>query len=302
MLNLNDVSIFVQLVRYGGITAASKATNIPTSTLSKRLAQLEGALGARLIQRTSRAFTVTELGRDFYRHAAAMLIEAESAENVIKGHLAEPRGMVRITASVMAAQISLSRLLPELAERYPDIEIALHATDRFVDVVQEGFDIAIRAHFGALPDSRLSHRRLGTAPNYLVAADSYFAKHGRPAHPAELSNHFGLLSLQTASGPDWCLRNGKGDAAEVNPKPRLYADEPNTLINACLKGLGIASLPCGLCRPFLDNGSLKLVFHDWHSDGPTTTLLMPSRRGQLPAVRATIDFLADRLVQTMQLS
>src|SRR3990170_2884020 len=155
MLNLNDLLVFVRVVDHGGFAAASRALGIPKSTLSQRLSALEKAIGVRLVQRTSRSFVVTEIGRDFHRHAAAMLIEAEAAEHVVKGRLAEPSGTVRITASLPIAQFRLAPLLPRLAASYPKIRIMLHVTDRFVDIVQEGFDIAIRHHFAPLPDTDL---------------------------------------------------------------------------------------------------------------------------------------------------
>lgn len=301
MLNLNDVYMFVQIVKYQGMTAASKATTIPTSTLSKRLTALEDSLGVRLVQRTSRAFKVTDLGLDFYRHATAMLIEAESAENVVRGHLAQPKGTVRITASVTTAQISLAQLLPELAEAYPEIELVLHATNRFVDIIEEGFDIAVRAHFQPLPDSELSQKRLGSAPNLLVASEKYLSTFGYPSHPSDLTNHYGLLSGLSSAIPSWRLNNYQGDVVEANPQPRFFADDPNTLINASIKGLGIACLPSGLCQPFLADNTLRLAIPNWYARGATITLLMPSRRGQIPAVRTVVDFLAERIIDVMQL-
>ncbi|HEX8661058.1 MAG TPA: LysR family transcriptional regulator, partial [Brevundimonas sp.] len=130
VLNLNDLQAFVQVVDHGGFTAAGRALGVPKSTLSKRLSDLETAIGVRLVQRTSRSFAVTEIGRDFYRHAAAMLIEAEAAENVVKGRLAEPSGTVRITASLPIAQFRLASLLPRLAASFPKVRIMLDVSDR----------------------------------------------------------------------------------------------------------------------------------------------------------------------------
>ncbi len=189
MLNLNDLQYFVHVVDHGGFTAASRKLGIPKSTLAKRVALLENELNVRLIQRSSRRFTVTELGREFYRHAAAMAIEAEAAEQVVRGRLAEPSGLVRITASVPTAQLSLRAPLIELAQAYPKIRIALHASDRFVDVVQEGFDIAVRDHFAPLPDSGLVQKHIGVDPIYLVASPDYVFRQGAPHHPAELDQH-----------------------------------------------------------------------------------------------------------------
>ncbi len=180
MRNLNHFIVFAHVVDHKGFAPAARALNVPKSTLSKRVAELEKTLGVRLINRTSRRFTVTEIGEDFYRHASAMLIEAEAAEAIVKGRLAEPSGTVRITASVPTAQMMLAGLLPPLALTYPKMRVMLHATDRFVDVVQEGFDIAVRDHFAPLPDSGMVQRRVATDAIWLVAAPAYLESRRPP--------------------------------------------------------------------------------------------------------------------------
>lgn len=293
MLNLNDLHVFVQVVDHGGFAAASRKLNVPKSTLSKRVLELERVAGVRLIHRTSRSFAVTELGRDFYRHASAMLIEAEAAENVIKGRLAEPSGTVRITASVPTAQLSLAGLLPRIANAYPKIRLELHATDRFVDVVRDGFDIAIRDHFGPLPDSGLVQRRIGFEHNWLVASPDYVGRAGTPAHPSEIAAMDGLM-VSSADGR-WRLANGEGRTVEVSPAPRFHADEGVVLMEAARAGLGIACLPAKLCGPHVRTGDLVRLLPSWTAGGVTTTLLMPHRRGQLPSVRVVADLLVERL-------
>ncbi|MEI2302331.1 LysR substrate-binding domain-containing protein [Ensifer sp. MJa1] len=295
MRNLNDFIVFAHVVDHKGFAPAARALNVPKSTLSKRVAELEKTLGVRLINRTSRRFTVTEVGEDFYRHAAAMLIEAQAAEAVVKGRLAEPSGTVRITASVPTAQMTLAGLLPSLALAYPKMRVALHATDRFVDLVQEGFDIAVRDHFGPLPDSALVQRRVATEEIWLVASPGYLAERGTPLAPADLEMHDALLSSMTSDG--WTLRNAADASEAVRPAPRFIADESRVLLEAALAGLGITALPRKLCRAEFDAGSLVRVLPDWQAGSVTTTLLMPHRRGQLPSVRAVVDFIAERLAE-----
>lgn len=294
MLNLNDVYFFVQVVDQKGFTAAARALDIPRSTLSKRVAALEKHLGVRLIQRTTRSFTVTEVGQDFYRHASAMLIDAEAAENVVKGRLAEPSGTVRISVSVPMVQFSLADMLPELALAYPKIQVVLQATDRFVDLVQEGFDIAVRNHFAPLPASGLVQRRVGFDPNFLLASPEYLDRCGVPRRPGEIARHDGILN--TAMGQlSWSLQDRNGTREEVRSIPRLLADESLTLIKAATAGVGIMCLPSRRCQPQLKDGSLVRVLPEWSAGGITTTLLMPHRRGQLPSVRTVADFLIARL-------
>lgn len=293
MLNLNDLFYFVQIVDHGGLAAAGRALGVPKQTLSKRLAELERRTGTRLIQRTSHRFAVTEIGRDIHRHATAMLIEAEAAEAVILGRLAEPSGTVRITAPVPVAQRQLAGLLPDLALAHPKIRIVIHATDRFVDIVQDGFDIAIRAHRGALADSDLVQRRIGFDPQWLVAAPGYLARAGVPERPEDLDTHDGILIAPSA--PPWMLEDGAGRQVTVSPRPRYFADEGTLLLAAARSGLGITRLEEQSCRAAVEAGDLVRVLPGWIAGGTTTTLLMPHRRGQLPSVRVVADALVARL-------
>jgi DNA-binding transcriptional LysR family regulator len=293
MLNLNDLLLFAQAVESGGFAPAARRHAVPKSTLSKRVAALEAEVGARLIARNSRSFQLTELGRAFYEHARAALIEVEAAEQTVQRRLAEPSGPVRITASLPTTQFHLAPLLPELARRHPKLELQVHATDRFVDLAQEGFDIALRSHFAPLPDSGLVQRQLTVEPVLLVASPAYLAEHGKPKQPADLAAHLGLLT-----GPEagtWTLRAADGKEVRVTPQRRLVADESVVLVNAASAGLGIAPLPLSICAGALQRGELLRVLPRWAAGQVTTTLLMTHRRGQLPSVRAVVEFLAERL-------
>ena len=297
MLNLNDLRFFVQAVESGGFTSAGRHLGVPKSTVSKRVAELEASLGARLIHRTSRSFTLTDVGRDFYDHARAALIEAETAEGVVRRRLAEPSGRVRITASVPTAQLDLADHLPALALAFPKLQVVVHVSDRFVDLVQEGFDIAVRSHFTPLPDSALVQRRLTREPIVLVAAPAYLERRGTPRWPQDLAVHDGLLTQPSAT--TWRLRQGddESEAVEATPRARMVADESVVLLKAAAAGLGIACLPEGMCRDAFARGELVPVLPGWSAGTVTTTLLMPHRRGQLPAVRAVVDFLCQRLAE-----
>ncbi|RCS22993.1 LysR family transcriptional regulator [Phyllobacterium salinisoli] len=290
MLNLNDVRIFVQAVESGGFTAAARRIGAPKSTISKRVAELEAELGVRLIHRTSRNFGLTDMGREFFDHARAAIIEAEAARDVVRRRLAEPIGTVRITASVPVAQFKIADRLPGLLRIYPKIEVQLHVTDRFVDLVHENFDIAIRSHRSALPDSGLVQKRMSVERTILVAAPVYIDCRGLPRSPHELSDHDGVNGSLTVR--DWRLRNQSDEEITVTPHPRLAADEAGMLLQAAKAGLGIVCVPETIARLSLDRGELIHVLPDWFENTITTTILTPHRRGQLPAVRAVIDYLA----------
>lgn len=290
MLNLNDLVLFAAAVEHGGFAAAARHLGVPKSTISKRVAELEDALGARLIHRTSRSFVLTELGRGFHEHARAALIETEAAEAVVRRHQAEPSGTVKITASVPTAQMHLAPHLPALARAYPRLQVQLVVTDRFVDLVQEGFDIAVRSHFAPLPDSGLVQRPLLVEPILLVAAPGYLDERAALGSPADLASHDGLLTAATAG--QWQLSNRSGETVRATPLPRMVANESTVLINAAIAGLGVVCLPETICRAALDSGQLVRVLPDWSAGRVTTTIVMPHRRGQLPGVRATVEFLA----------
>jgi DNA-binding transcriptional LysR family regulator len=292
-LNLNDLQIFVQAVDSGGFAAAARRLGMPKSTISKRVAALETDLETRLLHRTSRSFMLTDPGRDFYEHALAALIEAEAAESAVRQRHTEPSGIVKITASVPAAQFFLADHLPSLAAAYPKLTLQLHATDRFVDLVQEGFDIAVRNHFAPLPDSELLQRQISMDDVILVAAPGYLEKHGLPTDPNDLKNHDGLLVSQTAKA--WRLQHVDKGAISVSPRCRFVADETLVLLRAAVAGLGIACLPQASCKPAMDLGQVVRLLPGWTAGTVATSILTTHRRGQLPGVRAVVEFLAKGL-------
>ncbi len=293
MLNLNDLHFFVAAVSHGGFAAAARHLDCPKSTVSKRVAELEESLQARLIYRSSRSFTLTDVGRDVFEHARAAMIEAEAAQEAVHRRVAEPSGTVRMTAAVPTAQLYLAEHLPALARAYPKLHVQLEVSDRMVDIVQEGFDIAVRSHFSPLPDSGLVQRQLAVELIVLVAAPAYLARQGEPQSPADLARHDGLLT--GAAAGTWRLCGPAGERVEVSPLARMTVNESMVLAGAAAAGLGIVPLPEQMVRPALQAGQLVHVLPDWTAGTVTTTMLMPARRGQLPAVRATVAFLADCL-------
>ncbi len=291
-MNLNDLGIFVQAVEHGSFAAAGRRLGMPKSTISKRVAELEAALGVRLIHRTSRSFSLTDLGRDFFEHARASIIEAENAETIVRTRLGEPSGTVRLTTSVPTAQFTLAPLLAGLAERYPKLLLSLHVTDRFVDIVQEGFDIAIRSHQQPLPDSALVQRRMAVHDFHLVAAPAYLDLHGRPEKPEDLAGHRAIVA--NPANASWLLQGTDGSRQQARVTPVMAADEPFVLLKATSAGIGITVLPTSVCASAISDGTLERVLPAWTAGQITTTILMPHRRGQLPSVRAVVDFLMEQ--------
>jgi DNA-binding transcriptional LysR family regulator len=289
MLDLNDLAFFVRIVDAGGFTAASRQLGVSKSTLSQRIRRLEEKLDTRLIQRTSRRFVVTDAGRELHRHASAMLIEAEAAESALRGRAEEPRGVVRLTCPVNAEE--LPPLLARFLVKYPQVRVLQHASNRFIDIVAEGFDVALRGHDAPLPDSDLVQRPLARAPWQLFASPAYVDAASAPATPGDLVEHACLMVPNRSGETVWTLRHEDGSEVRLELEPRLASDDLQAIKAAAVAGLGIGALPVHLCRGEREAGRLRRVLPGWTTGDARFTLLTPSRRGRLPAVRALVDFL-----------
>jgi DNA-binding transcriptional LysR family regulator len=303
VLDLNDFFYFVQIVDRGGFTAAGRTLRVPKSTLSQRIQQLEGSLGVRLLNRTSRRFAMTDAGEDFYRHAVAMLREAEQAETVVRQRLTEPTGTVRCTAGVATMQFALSDIVSDFLVRYPKVNVVAHAADRTVDIIGENYDIAVRAHSDPLPDSNLVQRTLAPAPWFLFAGAEYLDANGAPKTPQDLQTHPSLFMMRTGVAPVWRLRHAHEARDEIVMPlaPRLLGDDMVGLQQAAIKGLGVVALPGYVCRAAVRSGALRRVLPDWLAGDSTITALIPYRQGLLPSVRAFLDHLAAEFPKTVLL-
>lgn len=297
MQDLNDLYYFVQVVDHGGFAPAGRALGVPKSKLSRRIALLEERLGVRLIQRSTRRFAVTELGQTYHTHARAMLVEAEAAEEAIRCAQAEPRGVVRMSCPVALLEVSVGPMLAAFLRTYPQVELHLDATNRRVDVIGEGLDLAIRVRPPPLEDSELVLRVLAERRQCLVASPALLAALGTPATPAELmrlpSMDLGLPQNQHL----WDLYGPDGAHMAIHHQPRLVTRGMSTLRDAALAGVGMVQLPKLLTGDDLQRGELVHVLPGWAPRSELIHVVYPSRRGLLPSVRALIDFLADRFRQ-----
>jgi DNA-binding transcriptional LysR family regulator len=294
VLDLNDFFYFVQVVDRGGFTAAGRTLRIPKSTLSHRIQQLEANLGVRLLNRTSRRFGMTDAGGELYRHAVAMLREAELAETAIRHRLNEPTGTVRCTAAVATMQFAMRGIVADFLVRYPKVSVVAHATDQYVDIVGENYDVAIRAHSDPLPHSTLVQRTLTPAPWFLFAGAAYLEVEGPLDIPRDLAKHPSLFMMRTGVRPIWRLRRatGRKDEVVVPLTPRLIVDDMVSLKQAAVAGLGVVALPGYVCRDEVQSGALRQVLPGWTAGDSTLTALIPYRKGLLPSVRAFIEHLA----------
>jgi len=293
MKDLNDLYYYVQVVDHGGFAPAGRALGMPKSKLSRRIALLEERLGARLIQRSTRRFVVTEIGQTYYGHCKAMLAEAEAADEAIALTQAEPRGVVRMTCPVALLDAHVGEMVAAFMAACPRVEIHLEETNRRVDVIGEGIDLAIRVRPPPLEDSELVMRVLGERDQRLVASPRLLTS-GIPMTPADLT---GLPSLDLGLPQHehvWQLLGPDGAQAAVRHQPRLITRSMLTLRAAAVAGVGVVQLPSMMLREQIERGELIHVIPGWAPRREIVHAVFASRRGLLPAVRALVDFLAER--------
>lgn len=293
MQDLNDLYYFVQVVDHGGFSQAGRAIGVAKSKLSRRIAELEKRLGVRLLYRSTRRLSVTDLGRAYYERCVAMLVEAEAAQHTIDRSIAQPQGLVRMSCPPAMLHFVVADLLAEFMGRYPQVSVELEASGRRVDPVREGFDLALRIRFPPLEDSDLNHRVLSHSPQRLMAAPALLAQCTRLSAPADLH---GLPSLDW-NQPDgqhaWCLEGPGGASVRLDHTPRLVTDDFITLYRAALAGLGVVQLPLMIGHRAIADGRLVEVLPRWAPRSGLVYVVFPSRRGLLPSVRLLISFLAE---------
>lgn len=294
MPDLNDLYFFVQVVDHGGFAPAGRALSVPKSRLSRRIAGLEERLGVRLIQRSTRRFSVTDIGQVYYLHCKAMLVEANAAQEAIDVTRAEPCGVVRVSCPIALLEATVSKMLAGFMARYPGVEIHLEATNRRVDVVSEGIDIAIRVRPPPLQDSDLVMRVLGERRQCLVASAALFENHDEPKVPADLSILPSLALDSPHTGHAWDLFGPDNAQAHIKHSPRLVTGDMTMLREAAMAGVGIVQLPNMMVRNELASGDLLRLLPDWAPRADIAHAVFASRRGLLPSVRALIDYLGEK--------
>jgi DNA-binding transcriptional LysR family regulator len=295
MQDLNDLYYFAMVVDHGGFAAAERALGIPKSRLSRRISQLEADLGVRLLQRSTRRFAVTDVGNGVYRHAQTMLAEAQAAREAVDRVSATPRGTVRVGVPVSLAQMQLPALLPDFLALHPDVRLQFQVSNRRVDVINEGFDVALRVRTKLDDDGSLVMRSFGPIQELLVASPAYLDRAGRPADPSELAQHVTLSMGEDEVRQSWELHGPDGEVRNVALRPRVAGSDFPLLRSLVRDGLGITLLPETLCAELVRAGELEVVLPDWRLPQGVCHAVFPSRRGMLPAVRVFIDFLAERL-------
>lgn len=293
MQDLNDLAYFAEVVDRGGFAAAGRALGIPKSRLSRRVAALEARLGVRLLQRTTRKLALTAVGEQFLRHCVAMREEVQAAEEAVAQARAEPRGTIRIACPVTLAQSMLGPLLPRFLAQHPQIRVDLRVSNRPVDLIEEGIDVALRVRPELEDSATLVVKNFGLTATVLVASPAQLARQGRPRAVEELER-LDTLAMSAVDGRATLSLVGPGEAVRLlQHAPRYVADDLLTLKFAALGGVGICALPDYMCRDELRAGLLEEVLPGWAPQPGIFHAVFPSRRGLLPAVRKFLDFLAE---------
>ncbi|MGO3741185.1 LysR family transcriptional regulator [Kerstersia sp.] len=291
--DLNDLYYYVQVIEHGGFAQAGRVLGVPKSKLSRHVAVLEERLGVRLIQRSTRRFSVTDVGQVYYTHCKAMLVEADAADDAVALAHAEPRGMVRMTCPVALLDASVGEMVANFMARHAQVNIHLEETNRRVDVVGEGVDIAIRVRPPPLEDSDLVMRVLGRRRQCLVASPALLAREGVPRKLDELQLLPSMGHGLQRGDFTWHLLGPDKSEVMVRHQPRLVTRGLNVLRDAAVRGVGVAQLPYMMISQQLARGELVTVLPEWEPPCGIIHAVFASRRGQLPAVRALLDFLAE---------
>ncbi|MCK6424986.1 MAG: LysR family transcriptional regulator [Burkholderiaceae bacterium] len=285
-IDLSRIGAFVKVVQTGSFTRAAEALDTHKAQLSRLVSQLERELGVRLLERTTRSLSLTEAGREFHERSLVILAAVEDARLAMQEAQGEPRGTLRMTCGVEFGMLMVGRWINRYLALHPQVRVDAEMTGRVVDLVHEGFDLAIRV--GDLPDSTLAARRLGTLAYGLYAAPAYLVRRPAPAQPTGLVDHDLLVFAAPSQRSHWQLQRGE-QAQRVPLQPRLRSTNTFTIRDAAEAGLGIAALPRLIGEPLVADGRLQPVLPGWSLPEVPVHAVFASARFLSPKVRAFVD-------------
>lgn len=297
LTDLDDFYCFALVVEHGGFSAAERATDIPKSKLSRRVYHLEENLGVRLIQRSSRRFVVTDIGMNVYRHAQVMMHAAQSAHDLVD-HLSEqPRGVIKVSLPVSIAQNEIPKILPDFLKTYPEIKIQLLVSNRRVDIINEGIDIALRVRANLDDDPSLVLRKFENIEQHLFASQAYLNEYGMLKQPEDLTAHRILSMVDDHLDQHMILHDDQNLQKKIKINPMLMGSDLIMLGKMVSQNCGIALLPDTIACDYVKSGQLVRVLPEWKAPHGIFHAVYPSRRGLLPAVRVFIDYLVEHLTK-----
>ena len=291
-MDYNDIPLFVRVVEAKSFTSAAEALGREKSAVSRAVARLESDLGVRLLQRTTRKLALTDAGQAFYERVRSSVAGVDEAASAVRELGSEPRGIVRLTAPADSHDFGLPELLAEFVQRYPAIDLDLTLTSRHVDLVSEGFDIALRG--GRLADSTLVVRRIGSDALLLFASPAYLKRRGMPQKIADLANHDMVLH-RTRDGRNALSLAGPDGPVTVDVRAKVVADDMSFLARAAIAGAGIALIPAMLAHGPHERGELVHVLGGYRVEGGALHVVLPSATFVPSRVALLRDFLVERL-------
>ncbi|CAI1141924.1 HTH-type transcriptional regulator DmlR [Serratia grimesii] len=292
--NLNDIQVFMAVVDAGSFIAGSHAMGLSRSAAGKAITRLEERLGTRLLNRTTRALSLTDEGREFYQRGLQILASVDDAEASVAGTKSTARGVLRLTVPAAFGRLLLLPLLAKYLAAWPDVQVEMSFSDRLADLVDEGFDLAVRMGVTA-PDTRLVSRVVAKYQTVLCASPTYLAKHGEPRDVDALAGHDCLLFSSRNQKQSWRLRDDQGIWVKAMGRSRLRLDNGEAIRDAALSGLGIAYLPDFLVNEELATGRLKQVLTGVEGEEVRIVTLYPNKRLLEPRVRRFIDLMVEEL-------
>jgi DNA-binding transcriptional LysR family regulator len=288
--DLNEMLVFARVVQAGSFIGASRELDMPSSTVSRKVADLERRLDARLLQRTTRTLSLTDVGQAYYQHAARIVAEVEEAEQAVTRMQQLPRGLLRVTAPVSFGH--LGAVVASFLAQHPEVQIELLCADRVIDLVHDGLDVGIRV--GNLHDSTLVARSLGAVRNIVVASPSYIEEHGSPKRPSDLAEHDCIAFGASRHQASWTLTCGS-KTVSTRVKTRLTVNDFDYLEDAARTGIGVALLPTYRSAEDISTGRLVRLLPDWCSPELPLHAVFPSRRHLSPKVRAFVDHVREHM-------
>ena len=291
MPDLNAMVLFARVVEHGGFTRAARALGLQTSLVSRAIAGLEAELGVRLLNRTTRRMSVTDIGQTFYQHCASLAAEAEAARDAIEQTRSTPRGLMRVSCPGPLLEAGVARVMADFVRDHREVRLHVLATGRRVNLVEEGVDIALRVRPLPLEDSGDAIRPLARTSQRLVALAGLMAGRTTPTHPDHLE---GLPTVDMSASLErhgWAMTRSDGATVMFNHRPRLVTDDFGTLRLAALDGTGIARLPGYVVQADIESGRLIELLPEWNMNLSLVHAAFPSRRGSIPAVRLLLDAL-----------
>jgi LysR family transcriptional regulator for bpeEF and oprC len=289
----SGILAFVRAAEERSFTRAAHKLGISPSGVSKAISRLETQVKVRLLHRTSRSIAITPEGTAFYERCRQIVADLEDAEQLLSRAQRTPQGLLRVTLPLSVGRLHLARALPEFVRRYPEVKVEARLTDRLVDLVEEGFDVAVR--MGKPPDSRLVARQIATGVLATCAAPSYLRRHGVPRTPEDLASHNCVHFVVPSTGrvQEWKFQQG-GKRLSMAVPGNLSLDHAEALVEAALAGTGLIQISSYVTGPAIRRRLLKAVLTEFQVDSPAVWVMYPHNRNLTPRVRAFVDFLVER--------